>query len=224
MEAGGPETVGARGALDELCRVYWRPIYAYLRRVGQSPHDAQDMAQAFFGQLLRSGSLERVDPSKGRFRSFLLASLKHFMANEWDRARRWKRGGGVTFVSLSAEEGEALSGIADASLPSPERWYDRQWALALLDRVLRRLEIEWVGAGRQSLWSQLRETLTSDRSSVPYAVIAERSGMSVGAVKVAVHRLRQRYRELLRDEIAQTVSEPGQVEAELKELFAALSG
>lgn len=182
------------------------------------------MAQAFFGQLLRSGSLERVDPSKGRFRSFLLASLKHFMANEWDRARRWKRGGGVTFVSLSAEEGEALSGIADASLPSPERWYDRQWALALLDRVLRRLEIEWVGAGRQSLWSQLRETLTSDRSSVPYAVIAERSGMSVGAVKVAVHRLRQRYRELLRDEIAQTVSEPGQVEAELKELFAALSG
>ncbi len=130
----------------------------------------------------------------------------------------------MKFVSISAEEGDALAGLEDTSQPGPERWYDRQWALTLLERVLTRLESEFVVAGRQALWSQLRETLMSDRASVPYAVMADRLGMTEGAVKVAVHRLRQRYRELLREEIAQTVSDSGQVEAELKELFVALGG
>ncbi|MBL9139042.1 MAG: sigma-70 family RNA polymerase sigma factor [Verrucomicrobiales bacterium] len=222
MEAGGADTEYSKRALEELCRIYWRPIYAYLRRVGNTPHDAQDLAQSFFGQLLNSGSLERVDPAKGRFRSFLLASLKHFMANEWDRARTLKRGGAVEFVSMSAEDCDVLAGLADASQPGPERWYDRQWALTLLDRVLSRLQGEFATSGKLVLWAQLRETLMSDRASVPYAVMAERLEMTEGAVKVAVHRLRQRYRDLLREEIAQTVTDPGQVDAELQDLFAAL--
>lgn len=163
---GGADTEQARQALEELCRVYWRPIYAYLRRVGNAPRRA-GFGAVFLRSLLNSGSLERVNPVKGRFRSFLLASLKHFMANEWDRARTLKRGGAVKFVSISAEDGDALAGLKDTSQPGPECCCDRQWALTLLERVLSRLESEFAAAGKQALWAQLRETLMSDRASVP---------------------------------------------------------
>lgn len=225
----GPDANRSRMALEELCRLYWRPIYAFVRRQGHSPHDAQDLTQEFFGRLLGDHSLNRVHPDRGRFRSFLLASLKHFLANEWDRARALKRGGAVRIIpleGLASEDGSGteVGGVAPGTVPSPEKAYDRQWAVTLLQRVLERLEAEHQSAGKARLFEHLRETLTADRASVPYAELAVRLGSSEGAVKVAVHRLRGRYRELLREEIAETVSDPGQVEEELRELWTALAG
>lgn len=232
LGATGPDTTHARTALEELCRVYWRPIYAFVRRQGHAPHDAQDLTQEFFGRLLAAGSFGKVDPARGRFRSFLLASLKHFLANEWDKVRTLKRGGGFRIVPLEAEaekdETRAGAGVvmADpaAAAASPERSFDRQWALALLDRVLERLREEHVRLGKTALFEQLQSTLTADRAALPYVEIGARLGLSEGAVKVAVHRLRQRYREVLRAEIAETLADPAQVEEELRDLFAALAG
>ncbi len=227
------DTTHARQALEEPCRTYWRPIYAYVRRQGHAAHDAQDLTQEFFGRLLAAGSLGKVDASRGRFRSFLLASLKHFLANEWDKVRTLKRGGGVRIVPLDADTavGEQASGVpsegvagVEASGPSPELAYDRQWALALLARVLERLREEHERAGKAGLFEQLRETLTAERGALPYVAIGARLGLTEGAVKVAVHRLRQRYREVLRAEIAETLENPALVEEELRDLFAALSG
>lgn len=226
-EGADPSRAGM--ALEELCRLYWRPIYAFVRRQGHSPHDAQDLTQEFFGRLLGDHSLNRVHPDRGRFRSFLLASLKHFLANEWDKARALKRGGGVRIVPLEAGDredgpGTDVAAVEPGTANSPEKAYDRQWAVTLLQRVLERLGAEHQSAGKARLFEHLRETLTADRASVPYAVLATRLGFSEGAVKVAVHRLRARYRELLREEIAETLSDPGQVEEELRELWAALAG
>ncbi len=227
--ASGSDPTKAGVALEELCRVYWRPIYAFVRRQGHSAHDAQDLTQEFFGRLLAGPSLAGVDPARGRFRSFLLAALKHFLANEWDKARTLKRGGGVRIVPLELTD---LSGDTEAvgvtvearGSVSPEAAYDRQWALALLDRVLIRLRDEHVAGGKSAFFEQLRPTLTADREALPYAILGAHLGLSEGAVKVAVHRLRLRYRELLREEIADTVERRDQVEQELRDLFAALSG
>lgn len=232
VRATGPDTTHARVALEELCRAYWRPIYAFVRRQGHATHEAQDLTQEFFARLLAGGSLVRVDAARGRFRSFLLVALKHFLANEWDKVRALKRGGGVRIVPLETELGSDRAGVAladgiQAGLASeaanPERAYDRQWALALLDRVLERLREEHVRAGKSAWFEQLRETLTAERGALPYVALGARLGLSEGAVKVAVHRLRQRYRELLRAEIADTLEDPAQVEEELRHLFAALS-
>jgi RNA polymerase sigma factor (sigma-70 family) len=233
LGASGSDTTHARAALEELCRVYWRPIYTYVRRQGHAAHDAQDLTQEFFGRLLAAGSLGKVDASRGRFRSFLLASLKHFLANEWDKLRALKRGGGVRIVPLDADtavgeqacgaRSEGVAGV-EASGPSPELAYDRQWALALLARVVERLREEHARAGKGAWFEQLRETLTAERGGLPYVEIGARLGLSEGAVKVAVHRLRQRYREVLRAEIAETLENPALVEEELRDLFAALSG
>jgi RNA polymerase sigma-70 factor (ECF subfamily) len=224
LNAGGPDTPEAQTALEDLCRIYWRPIYAFVRRMGNSPHDAQDLTQEFFARLLSSGSLREVHPEKGRFRTFLLVVLKRFLANEWDKARRLKRGGGATVISIDTDSVETSIQTEDPKAISPERAFDRQWALALLDRVLALLEEEHAAAGRGRVFEALKHTLTSDRGAVRYALLAQQLNVTEGAVKVAVHRLRQRYRELLRSEIARTVADPSHVEVELRFLFTALAG
>lgn len=224
LGAAGADTTRVRTALDELCRVYWRPVYAFVRRLGHGPHDAQDLTQEFFSRLLSGPGLSRVDPARGRFRSFLLAALKNFLANEWDRSRALKRGGGATFVPVdAADTGSEPGAQLAAKTPSPEGLYDREWAVALLDRVLARLRDEFIADGKERLFEALRETLTAGRDGLPYATIGASLKMSEGAVKVAVHRLRLRYRELLRTEVASTVSATADVEAEMRELMAALS-
>ena len=218
------EDTRARAALETLCRAYWYPLYTFVRRLGHSPHDAEDLVQSFFERLLEKRSLKAADPAKGRFRSFLLVALKHFLANEWDRARAAKRGGGAAPLSLDGLPPEERYAKEPATDLSPDRLYDRRWALTLLERVMARLEAEQAQAGHRPLFAQLKQALTAPRTEVPHAVLANRLGMSEGAVKVAIHRLRQRYRVLLEEEIAHTVGSAGDAEAERRDLFSALSG
>jgi RNA polymerase sigma factor (sigma-70 family) len=218
------DTTHTRAALEKLCRNYWFPIYAFVRRQGHGPHDAQDLTQEFFTRLLERSYLAEVDRAKGRFRSFLLASLKHFLANEWDKARAQKRGGGQVFVPIDALTAETSFGFEPVDTLTAEKIFERRWALALLDQVLRRLREEYTNDGKENLFEQLKPTLTEASRSVPYAQTATRLGTSEGAIKVAVHRLRQRYRELLRAEITDTVASASEVEDEIRNLFAALVG
>jgi RNA polymerase sigma factor (sigma-70 family) len=211
-------------ALEKLCRTYWPPIYAFVRRQGHGAHDAQDLTQDFFARLLEKKKLAVADPARGRFRSFLLASLKHFLTNEWDKARAQKRGGGQNLIPMNVAILETSCGIEPADPATADKAFERRWALTLLDQVLQRLRAEYVRDGRDNLFEQLKPTLTEASRSVRYAEIAARLGTSEGAVKVAVHRLRQRYREVLRAEIADTVANSGEVEDEIRSLFAALAG
>lgn len=222
VAAGRADTAPARDALARLCQAYWHPLYAYVRRVGHSPHDAQDLTQEFFARLLAKNFLAGADESRGRFRSFLLASLKHFLANEWDKARAQKRGGGRTFISMDFATAETACHFEPADPVTAEKIFERRWALTLLDQVLRRLRKEYTASNREKLFEQLKPTLTEASHAVRYSEIASRLGTSEGAVKVAVHRLRQRYREVLRAEIADTVAGAGDVDDELRNLFAAL--
>ena len=224
LAAGGGDAISSRNALAQLCQSYWRPLYAYVRRLGHSPHDAQDLTQEFFARLLEKNFLIGADEARGRFRSFLLASLKHFLANEWDKARAQKRGGAQIPISFDLAFAETSCQWEPADNSTAEKIFERRWALTLLDGVLRRLRQEFVQDGKENLFEQLKPTLTEASRTVRYAEIAFRLGTSEGAVKVAVHRLRQRYREVLRAEIAETVATPGEVEDELRNLFAALSG
>lgn len=224
VAAGRSDTTRARDALGKLCQTYWLPLYAYVRRVGHSPEDAQDLTQEFFARLLERNTFAQADPERGRFRSFLLASLKNFLASEWEKARAQKRGGGAQMISLQLDTAETRCARLAAPGDTPDRAFDRQWAMALLDAVLGRLRQEYTDAGREHLFVGLKDTLSGGRSEIPYRDLGAQLGMSEGAVKVAAHRLRQRYRELLREEIANTVSGPEQVEEELRQLFAALSG
>jgi len=224
VAAGRSDSTHARVALEKLCRAYWPPIYAFVRRQGHNPHDAQDLTQEFFARLLGKNYLADVDRAKGRFRSFLLASLKHFLANEWDKARAQKRGGGQVLIPIDAASVESSCGFEPADLTTAEKTYERRWALTLLDQVLRRLRADYARDGKENLFEQLKPTLTEASRTVGYAEIAVRLNSSEGAVKVAVHRLRQRYRELLRAEIGETVATPGEVEDEIRNLFAALAG
>ena len=224
LAAGGSDSTHARTALEKLCRAYWPPIYSFVRRQGHSPHDAQDLTQEFFARLLEKNYLADVDRSKGRFRSFLLASLKHFLANEWDKSQAQKRGGGQILIPFDVATVETSCGFEPADNSSADKIFERRWALTLLDQVLRRLRAEYARDGKEKLFEQLKPTLTEASREVRYAEIAERLGTSEGAVKVAVHRLRHRYRELLRAEIAETVASPAEVEDEIRNLFAALAG
>jgi len=216
------ESTQASEALEQLCGTYWPPIYAYVRRQGHGPHDAQDLTQEFFARLLEKNYLGVVDPAKGRFRSFLLAALKHFLANEWDKANTLKRGGGRIVVSIHPRSAETCYAVEPVDQLTPEKLFDRRWALTLLQRVIERLREEYAAAGKIAAFEQLKTALTGERRSVPYADIAAALHTTEGAIKVAVHRLRQRYRELLRAEIAETVPRPEDVEEELRSLFAAL--
>jgi RNA polymerase sigma factor (sigma-70 family) len=223
LGAARGDSTHARESLEHLCRNYWPPIYAFVRRQGHSPHDAQDLTQEFFARLLEKHWLADVQQSKGRFRSFLLASVKHFLANEWDKARAQKRGGGQTLIPIDTNSIETSIGVEPASALTAEKLFDRRWALTLLDHVLHRLGEEFTNDGKGALFEQLKPTLTEASRSVPYAEIATKLSMSEGAVKVTVHRLRQRYRELVREEIAATVASRAEVEDEIRNLFAALA-
>jgi RNA polymerase sigma-70 factor (ECF subfamily) len=210
-------TPAAREALAKLCRDYWYPLYAFVRREGYGAHDAQDFTQEFLARLIEKEWLAGVAPERGRFRSWLLAAMKHFLANEWVRAQRLKRGGAQEFVSLDAEERYAREPSEPAAA---ENLYDRRWALDVLDRGLARLAAEQAAAGKAEQFAALKFCLTGDKT--PLAEVAAQHRMSEGAVKVAAHRLRERYRALIREEIAATVATDADVETELQELMAAL--
>jgi RNA polymerase sigma factor (sigma-70 family) len=223
LNARGTDTRVARDALEKLCRSYWYPLYAFVRRQGNGPHDAQDLTQAFFARLLEKNYLEEVDRAKGRFRSFLLAALKHFLANDWDRQRALKRGGAQCHIPIDTQFAETRYGLEPGHEQTPEKLFERRWALTLLDQVLARLREEFVAAGKEQHFDELKVVLTSDKNTIPYVQLGARLELSEGAVKVAVHRLRQRYRDVLRAEIAETVASPDEVEEEIRHLFAALA-
>lgn len=213
----------AEEALAELCRTYWYPLYVYVRRRGYSPAEAEDLTQDFFARLLEKNYVGHITPGVGRFRSFLLTSLKHFLANEWDRAQSQKRGGGKMIFSLDDHDPESRYQFEPMEEVTPETLFDQRWALTVLERVLARLRAEFVATEKAELFDQLKIFLSSDETGCSYAEIAARTGLKEGTVKVAVHRLRRRYGELLRAEISNTVSDPTEVEAEVRYLITVLS-
>lgn len=219
-ERGSPQ---AHAALSRLCETYWYPLYAFVRRQGYPAHDAEDLTQEFFARLLQSHFFAAADRKRGRFRSFLLASLKHFLMHEWEKTRALKRGGGRPVISLDPPDGETRYGLEPVEPVTADQVFDRRWALTLLERVLERLGVEYAGAGKGQLFEALKPALTGEKALAAYADLAVSLGMSEGALKVAVHRLRQRYGELLREEIAHTVGRPDEVEEELRQLLAVLS-
>jgi RNA polymerase sigma factor (sigma-70 family) len=221
LHAGRDELGQVRAALAQLCQAYWYPLYSFVRRRGYSPHDAEDLTQAFFAHLLEKHGLERVDPALGRFRTFLLASLKNFLANDWDRSHARKRGGGQMIVSLEQGMGESRYQLEPSHDLTPERHFERQWAVTLLDQVLAALRHEYHAEGKDDLFEELKTVLTGQPGA--YGDMAARLQRSEGAIKVAVHRLRHRYRELIRARIAETVGD-GDVEDELLHLVAVLGG
>ena len=211
-------------ALEKLCRTYWRPLYLFVRSSGYDEETAKDLTQGFFERLLEKGYVKEADSARGRFRSFLLGALKHFLANEWDRARTLKRGGRCRFVPLETSVLEAELRPGTHGDLNPEQLFERRWATALLEQAQQRLEAEQVVGGKAALFSALEVYLTGDRERPPYAAAASQLGMSVEAVRKAVERLRQRYGELLRQAVAQTVGTPEEIESELRHLRAVLSG
>ena len=223
LSAGRRSSPQSDRALADLCQTYWYPLYAYVRRQGHSMEDAEDLTQAFFARFLEKNYLEGLSSERGRFRAFLLASLKHFLANEWDKATRQKRGGGARHLSLDWQSAGERYHFDPPDHASPDRLFDREWALALLERVIRRLRDECVADGKENLFEQAKGYLMVGQAAIPYAQAALELGMDEGAVRVAVHRLRRRYRQILRDEIAQTLSDPGGVDEELRSLQAALA-
>ena len=223
LAAGGEhDATATRRALEELIQAYWFPLYAFVRRQGCQAAAAEDLVQGFLARLLEKEDLSRVDRSKGRFRSFLLAAMKNFMANERARDRAQKRGGGRAVITLDAMDAEARYAVEPADDMTPERLFDRRWALAVLDQVLARLRRGFIDAGNGTLFDTIKDCLTPDRGKLPYAQLARRLGMTEGALKVAVHRMRRRYRDLLRHEIAQTVETPAQVDEEIAYLLNCL--
>lgn len=222
LTAGRSDTARAQRALSELCAAYWYPLYAFVRRRGHTAHDAQDLTQAFFARLLEKHALADLTRERGRFRSFLLAALKNFLVDEWRKGQSAKRGGGCV-ISLDAALAEARYSAEPCHDESPDRLFDRQWALSLLEGVLQKLQQEYAARGQDALFDELRFCLAGERSAIPYAQIAARLGLTESAFKVAVHRGRQRYRTTLREEIAQTVDGEGEIEEELRFLFSAFS-
>jgi RNA polymerase sigma-70 factor (ECF subfamily) len=210
----------ATGALEQLCGAYWYPLYAYLRRRGQSPEDAEDLVQSFFQSLLAGNSLAGVVPEKGRFRTFLLAGVNNFLANQWRRSSTLKRGGNLSFVPLEGTAPEAMYQAEPATDVTPERLYERRCAVALLEQALQRLREEALAAGKGDLFEQLKPFITDKTDSGDYPTVANRLGMSEVAVRVAVHRLRQRYGEVLRSGLAQQVTSPAEVAEELRYMLS----
>lgn len=221
ISAGGPDAPEAKASLAELCHAYWYPLYAYIRRRGHDPERARDLTQDFFARALEKGLLAEADPARGRFRSFLRTVCAHFLANrrDWERAR--KRGGGRPVLSIDAAgaEGQYARELADGL--TPERIFDRSWALTLLARVLDVLGREYDEAGKADTFGALRGVLAGEAEESSYAAIAARLGTTPGAARVAAHRLRRRYGELLRREIAATLADPEQIDDEIRDLFAA---
>ena len=214
----------AAGALETLCRTYWYPVYAFVRRKGHDGADAEDLTQSFFAHLLERDGLMRADPAKGRFRGYLLGALKRFLIDEWKHANRKVRGGGVPTISLDGADAEERYRLEPEGGLTAEKLYERRWAVTLLDQVLAALEREQGASRRPGLFERMKEYLLGETSAPSYARTAADWGMTEEAVKAAVYRLRRRYRELLELEIARTVSGPEEIEEELRALFAALEG
>jgi RNA polymerase sigma factor (sigma-70 family) len=211
---------GAREALETLCRAYWYPLYAYTRRAGHGAEDAKDLTQAFFAAMLEKDWLHVATPERGRFRSFLLTMLKRFLINEWHKNASLKRGGSITHVPLDAEDAERR--FATEPEMAPDAIFERRWAMTLLDQTLATLEAEFAAAGKSTAFQAMKHCLTLDRDHIPYAELAEQTGLSEGTTRVAVHRLRKRFREVFRENIASTLAEGEDVETELRHVVALL--
>ncbi len=220
--AGGLPDSEARAALEGLCRDYWFPLYAFARHRGLTPHEAEDLGQGFLADLLERGDLADVDRSKGRFRAFLRAACEHYLANRRDHDRAAKRGEGRTIVLIDRLDAEGRYGHEPAHELTAERWFERQWALTLLKRILQRLEDESARSGKSALFEQLRSALQGDHLAPSYREIAAALGLAEGAVRVAAHRLRVRYREMLREEVGRTTDDPSAVDDEIADLLNAL--
>ncbi len=223
LAAGRRSLPEASAALEDLCQSYWYPLYVYVRRRGYTGDAAADLTQEFFSRLLEKNRLAQVDRRKGKFRSFLLASMKHFLANEWDKSQARKRGGGRAPISIELSTAEAAYRLEPVDEITAERAFERRWALTLLDSVLHQLRAEYVAGGRKDLFDGIKGKLTHRDSADGYREIAANLKMSEGAVKVAVHRLRKRYRELLVHEVGQTVTAAGEIDDEIRDLFKAVS-
>ena len=221
LAASQRSTPQSTHALEELCRAYWFPLYVYVRRRGYSKEDAEDLTQAFFARLLEKNDFAKMNSERGRFRAFLLASLKHFLANEWDKSQRQKRGGGNAHLSLDWQTADTKFQVAATNEPGPEQAFDREWAVTLLAKVIGRLQQENETSGHGQPFARLKGFLTTDQGESSYREAASHLGMEATAVRVAVHRLRKRYRQLLRAEISQTLSNPADLEEEMRALFKA---
>jgi RNA polymerase sigma-70 factor (ECF subfamily) len=226
VDADSADSVSAREALTELCDIYWHPLYVFVRGMGHSIEDAQDLIQGFFAKFLAAGSIRSVDRSKGRFRSYVLTAVKRYIIDERARAAARKRGGDVAMVPLDVDfaEGERAYRLLAAEGVEPDRLYDRKWALLLLHRVLLRLRAEYDRSEQSERYDVLIPYVTGDREGATYTEAARRLDLSEGAVRVAVHRLRKRYFEALRLEVADTVRDESDIEGELRYLLAALRG
>jgi RNA polymerase sigma factor (sigma-70 family) len=223
LAAAGQDSPAAATALEQLCRSYWYPLYVYVRRRGNGPEDAQDLTQAFFAYLLEKQCLGRADPARGRFRTFLLHALENFLANEWRREHRLKRGAGVKCLSLDSAQAEPRYTREPAVTMTPERAYARRWALTVLNQVLTDLQQEYARTGHSRVFDELAELLWGKDPSLSYARIAERLGMTANAVYTAMHRLRERYRDRLHGELARTVADVREVDDERRYLMAVLT-
>ena len=222
LAAGDQASADAAEALETLCRTYWYPLYAFVRRKGYSPPDAEDLTQGFFAHLLKGEFPAGVKPQGGKFRSYLLTAFQHFLHNEWNRGKAQKRGGGQTDLSLQELDAEGRYRLEPVDDATPESLFDRRWATVLLERCRERLREEYTADGKADLYQKLQHCLTGAERSVPYATLATELGSSESAVKMAVHRLRKRFGKVLRLEIGQTVSSPEAVEDELSSLLAVL--
>lgn len=222
LAAGNRSTKDGAQALADLCAGYWYPLYAFIRRRVGDEHEARDLTQEFFTRLLEKDFLTTAQPERGRFRAFLITAARNFLVNEWDKSRAVKRGGGKSPLALDFTWGEERFHREPADPWTPERLFERQWTLLLLEQVLTSLRATYKAKGKVALFEQLKPFLTAEPDAGNYAAAAETLGLRPGAVKVAVHRLRQRYREHLRDEVANTVAEPGEIDEEIRQLFRSL--
>ena len=222
LRAGRRDGADSADALEKLCRAYWFPLYAFARREGCGPEEAQDVTQEFFSRLLAKNYLQTADPQRGRFRSFLLSSFRHMMANERRNAAREKRGGGEQVFSLDEQDAEGRYLLDPADATTPERIFERRWAETVLARVLDRLEAEYTGHAMR--FEDLKVFLVEARGTAAFAEVAARMGVTEAALKSVVHRMRRRYAELFRDEVAHTVENPAEVEEEIRHMFTVLSG
>lgn len=224
LAAGHSSAPGARAALEKLCGAYWYPLYVFVRRQGYNSHDAQDSIQEFFAWLIEHKHLRVADVERGKFRSFLLATLKHFLADERKKARAQKRGGGQEFLSLEARSAEDRYRLEPVTDLTPEKIYDRRWALTIMEQTVARLREEYVAAGRAELFEELKHFQPGEETVRSYAEIAARLGLTESAVKSAIYRLRQRHGDLLREAIAQTVATPAEVDEEIRYLISVMGG
>lgn len=223
LAAGAERSAAAGEALENLCRTYWTPLYVYVRRRGYPHEDAQDLTQQFFANFLQKDYFQRANPARGRFRSFLLSSLDHFLVNQWKRSHRQKRGGESPPFSLDAGQAEQLLARETAEKLTPEQAFEKRWALTLLERVLTALRLEYADAGQAAVFAELANHLWGKEETSSFAQIGERLGLSEAAARGAMYRLRQRYRDRLRSEVAHTVSDFTEVDAELRHLIGVVS-